>query len=85
MATRKAAPKKATKPKGETVSVAKLDRASCLRTVSISARAPSPNIYLRLANRHGLITGATGTGKTVTLQIMAEGFSAPACRCSAPT
>ena len=32
-------------------------------------------IYLRLANRHGLITGATGTGKTVTLQILAEGFS----------
>ena len=27
------------------------------------------------ANRHGLITGATGTGKTVTLQTMAEGFS----------
>ncbi|MDX2309197.1 MAG: helicase HerA-like domain-containing protein [Hyphomicrobium sp.] len=31
---------------------------------------------LKLANRHGLITGATGTGKTVTLQILAEGFSA---------
>jgi DNA helicase HerA-like ATPase len=30
---------------------------------------------LRLANRHGLITGATGTGKTVTLQVLAEGFS----------
>ena len=30
---------------------------------------------LPLANRHGLITGATGTGKTVTLQILAEGFS----------
>ncbi len=30
---------------------------------------------LKLANRHGLITGATGTGKTVSLQIMAEGFS----------
>ncbi|NMG43289.1 DUF853 family protein [Aromatoleum toluvorans] len=29
----------------------------------------------RLANRHGLITGATGTGKTVTLQKMAEAFS----------
>ncbi len=29
-----------------------------------------------LANRHGLITGATGTGKTVTLQKMAESFSA---------
>jgi len=34
--------------------------------------------YLDLAraNRHGLIAGATGTGKTVTLQILAEGFSA---------
>ena len=29
-----------------------------------------------LANRHGLVTGATGTGKTVTLQTLAEGFSA---------
>ncbi len=33
-------------------------------------------LELRLANRHGLITGATGTGKTVTLQVLAEGFSA---------
>jgi uncharacterized protein len=33
-------------------------------------------IELALANRHGLITGATGTGKTVTLQVLAEGFSA---------
>jgi hypothetical protein len=32
-------------------------------------------LRLDLANRHGLIAGATGTGKTVTLQIMAEGFS----------
>ncbi len=30
---------------------------------------------LKLANRHALITGATGTGKTVSLQILAEGFS----------
>lgn len=29
----------------------------------------------RYANRHGLIAGATGTGKTVTLQVLAEGFS----------
>ncbi|HMX69756.1 helicase HerA-like domain-containing protein [Accumulibacter sp.] len=29
-----------------------------------------------LANRHGLITGATGTGKTITLQVLAERFSA---------
>ena len=28
-----------------------------------------------MANRHGLITGATGTGKTVTLQKLAESFS----------
>ena len=32
-------------------------------------------LFLAMANRHGLVTGATGTGKTVTLQIMAEGFS----------
>lgn len=32
-------------------------------------------LHLPYANRHGLITGATGTGKTVTLQILAEGFS----------
>jgi len=33
-------------------------------------------LELRLANRHGLITGATGTGKTVSLQVLAEGFAA---------
>ncbi|OJU27216.1 MAG: ATPase [Nitrobacter sp. 62-13] len=32
-------------------------------------------LTLSLANRHGLVTGATGTGKTVSLQVMAEGFS----------
>lgn len=32
-------------------------------------------LSLRYANRHGLVAGATGTGKTVTLQILAEGFS----------
>jgi len=35
----------------------------------------SEYLALRLANRHGLVTGATGTGKTVTLQVLAEGFS----------
>jgi uncharacterized protein len=33
-------------------------------------------LSLKYGNRHGLITGATGTGKTVTLQVLAEGFSA---------
>jgi DNA helicase HerA-like ATPase len=32
-------------------------------------------LNLKLANRHGMITCATGTGKTVSLQVMAEGFS----------
>ena len=46
-----------------------------------TARHPDDSIAepqflnLRYANRHGLITGATGTGKTVTLQIMTEAFS----------
>ncbi|MBI2234518.1 MAG: DUF853 family protein [Micavibrio aeruginosavorus] len=34
------------------------------------------DLLLKYANRHGLIAGATGTGKTVTLQGLAEGFSA---------
>ena len=39
-------------------------------------KAEAP-VYLspKYANRHGLIAGATGTGKTVSLQILAEGFS----------
>src|ERR1700750_620382 len=32
-------------------------------------------LSLAFANRHGLVTGATGTGKTVSLQVMAEGFA----------
>lgn len=38
--------------------------------------ATQQGLLLKYANRHGLIAGATGTGKTVTLQILAEGFSA---------
>jgi DNA helicase HerA-like ATPase len=35
------------------------------------------DLYLlpQMANRHGLVAGATGTGKTISLQVMAEGFS----------
>jgi len=32
-------------------------------------------LFLALGNRHGLVAGATGTGKTVSLQVLAEGFS----------
>ncbi|MBS9719848.1 DUF853 domain-containing protein [Tianweitania sp. BSSL-BM11] len=37
--------------------------------------AKAEELLLRYGNRHGLVTGATGTGKTVTLQVLAEGFS----------
>jgi uncharacterized protein len=45
---------------------------------SILIAKSSDDIYLfpAMANRHGLIAGATGTGKTVTLQVIAERFSA---------
>ena len=33
------------------------------------------SLILKVANRHGIVAGATGTGKTVTLQIMAQAFS----------
>ncbi len=50
---------------------------SVLIGISRQGREWSPEtIELKLANRHGLVTGATGTGKTVTLQVLAEGFSA---------
>ncbi len=38
--------------------------------------ATPQQLLLKYGNRHGLIAGATGTGKTVTLQVLAEGFSA---------
>jgi len=43
-----------------------------------TAAAGKKQIYLlpRMANRHGLIAGATGTGKTTTLKVLAEAFSA---------
>jgi len=47
------------------------------------ARNASADLYLlpQMANRHGLITGATGTGKTVTLQTLAEHFSSIGVPC----
>jgi uncharacterized protein len=44
-------------------------------TVFIGKSGKQEVLYLPMANRHGLITGATGTGKTVSLQILAEGLS----------
>ena len=69
MAKRKAAPKE---DQSQSEAPAEAPEAS----VFIGRSVKPEFIYLRLANRHGLITGATGTGKTVTLQGLAEGFSA---------
>ncbi|WP_126401380.1 helicase HerA-like domain-containing protein [Blastochloris tepida] len=38
-------------------------------------KAADQYLTLKFGNRHGLVTGATGTGKTVSLQVLAEGFS----------
>jgi len=46
------------------------------RETLLIAKAKGPiSILPRMSNRHGLIAGATGTGKTVTLRVMAEQFS----------
>jgi DNA helicase HerA-like ATPase len=45
-------------------------------TIFVGRSGQKPEkLTLALANRHGLVTGATGTGKTVTLQVLAEGLS----------
>src|SRR6516164_4548417 len=61
--------------------VCRFSQLTIQRTMSdpiLIAKADKNEIYLlpKLANRHGLIAGATGTGKTVTLQTLAENFSA---------
>jgi len=43
--------------------------------IGAAAGGAPQRLFLNRANRHGLIAGATGTGKTVTLQGLAEGFS----------
>ncbi|SKA27427.1 hypothetical protein SAMN02745126_04649 [Enhydrobacter aerosaccus] len=44
--------------------------------IFVGASDADQYLLLKYANRHGLVAGATGTGKTVTLQTLAEGFSA---------
>jgi len=45
------------------------------KDIFIGAGETEAHLLGRMANRHGLIAGATGTGKTVTLQTLVEGFS----------
>ncbi len=79
MARKRAAAKTRTaKAKGDATvgDVVKLDPEQLpAESVYIGQSNKPEFILLRLANRHGLITGATGTGKTVTLQGLAEAFS----------
>ncbi len=49
--------------------------------IGTSADGSAQTLQLRRANRHGLIAGATGTGKTVTLQGIIEGLSAAGVPC----
>jgi hypothetical protein len=79
-------PARAKKPRAKKDGAGKAAIAESSAPVPGAGEAPEASVYigqsvkpeyiwLRLANRHGLITGATGTGKTVTLQGLAEGFS----------
>jgi hypothetical protein len=77
MAKRKAAPKQGSGTGGTA-------ETATAESVYLGKSIKPEFILLRLANRHGLITGATGTGKTVTLQRLAEGFSDLGA-CSTPT
>ncbi len=77
MAKRKAAPKQGSGTGGTA-------ETATAESVYLGKSIKPEFILLRLANRHGLITGATGTGKTVTLQGLAEGFSDLGA-CSTPT
>ena len=55
-------------------------------TIFVGKSSKPEFLTLALANRHGLVTGATGTGKTVTLQVLAEGLVAGGgVRSSPPT
>ena len=63
----------ATASKGKAASSEPLEPAGTI-FVGMSVQAGTAHAW-HLANRHGLATGATGTGKTVTLQVLAEGFS----------
>jgi DNA helicase HerA-like ATPase len=72
MAKRKAAAPKDDAAAGKTFEASSTDRVNIGKSTDLKE---VQSILLRLANRHGLITGATGTGKTVTLQGLAEGFS----------
>lgn len=67
--------KSAPAPKAAPASTAGIASADTDKAIFIGKGDQTAFLTLGLANRHGLATGATGTGKTVSLQVMAEGFA----------
>ena len=64
------------KPYYAAPTLAKLTRMSEDAAIFVGASDTDQYLLLKYGNRHGLVAGATGTGKTVSLQTIAEGFSA---------
>ncbi len=73
--TKTAAGKAASAPKAAPAGAGSAAAADTDKTIFIGKGDQPAFLTLGLANRHGLVTGATGTGKTVSLQVMAEGFA----------
>ena len=73
--SKKTSDKAATPPAAAPASAGSAVSADSDKAIFIGKGDQPAFLTLGLANRHGLVTGATGTGKTVTLQIMAEGFA----------
>jgi hypothetical protein len=71
------APQEAARKETKPAAADKANAASALPADALVVGKSSKYEYLELkfGNRHGLVTGATGTGKTVSLQVMAEGFA----------
>src|SRR3569832_2376974 len=61
--------------KGDVMATPDIQTADTNDKIFIGKEEQPAWLTLSLANRHGLATGATGTGKTVSLQVMAEGFA----------
>ena len=60
---------------GRAPAAATIDDPAKTNTIIVGKSTKYEVLDLHFANRHGLVAGATGTGKTVTLQVLAEGLS----------
>jgi DNA helicase HerA-like ATPase len=64
-----------TKKSARAPAAAMVDDPSKTNSIIVGKSAKYEVLDLHFANRHGLVAGATGTGKTVSLQVLAEGLS----------